>query len=159
MTALKKRLLSYLLCLAFFSSTASFPSLANAAGTSMQGYGGSPAVVPYAETEELNYFRMIGDLVFARPLLLAATVVGTGMFLVSLPFSALGGNIEGAANTLVISPAWETFIRCLGCRMSALGSDQYIRSPREQKPLTKEENIPHVHTDKAKPSGAIIPKG
>jgi hypothetical protein len=155
MIALKQKLLAYLLCLAFFSSIASFPSLANAAGTSMQGYDRSYAEVPYAETEELRYFGMIGDLLIARPLLLAATVLGTGMFLISLPFSALGGNAKEAANTLVVSPAWETFIRCLGCRMSALRSDQYINTRREQRP--SKEGAPHVHT-KIKPSEATISK-
>ncbi len=38
-------------------------------------------------------FAMIGDLLIARPLLLAATVIGAGAFVVSLPFTALGGGV------------------------------------------------------------------
>jgi hypothetical protein len=161
MVELKQKLLIYLLCLVLFSSIAGFPSLASAAGTSMQSYGGSRATVPYTEIEdELRYFRMIGDLLIGRPLLLAATGVGTGIFLASLPFSILGGNVKEAANTLVIGPARQTFIRCLGCRISALGSDQHtkdLNTPKERKPLTKEDT-PHMHTDKTKPSEDIAPK-
>jgi hypothetical protein len=154
MVEIKQKLLTYLLCLAFFSSIASAPSLASAADNSMQSYDGSRAAVPYAMTEEVRYFRMIGDLFIARPLLLAATGIGTGIFLVSLPFSALGGNVKEAANTLVISPAWQTFMRCLGCRISALGSyTKEINTPQERKPL---EDTPH--TDKTKPSEDTIPK-
>ncbi len=61
---------------------------------------------------------MIVDAVIARPLLAAATVGGTALFLVSMPFSALGGNMEGAAETLVMTPARATFARCLGCTVS-----------------------------------------
>ena len=58
---------------------------------------------------------MIGDAVLARPMLLAITALGTGLFLVTLPFSALGGNVKEAANTMVIGPGKSTFVRCLGC--------------------------------------------
>ena len=61
---------------------------------------------------------MILDAVVARPLLAVATVAGTGVFLVSLPFSALGGNVDAAAETLIKTPAEATFWRCLGCSVS-----------------------------------------
>lgn len=64
-------------------------------------------------------YAMVGDLLIARPLLIAATVVGTGVFLVSLPFSALGGNVPEAADALIGSPGREAFARCLGCSSSA----------------------------------------
>ena len=38
-------------------------------------------------------YSMIGDLVIARPLLIGATVLGAAAFVVSLPFTALGGNV------------------------------------------------------------------
>ena len=59
--------------------------------------------------------EMAADLVVARPVGAAITVVGAALFVVSLPFSALGGNTEQAAETLVMGPARETFQRCLGC--------------------------------------------
>ncbi|MCE9664570.1 hypothetical protein LY622_14110 [Halomonas sp. M5N1S17] len=58
---------------------------------------------------------MIADALIARPLLLVATLGGTALFVVSLPFSAMGGNVDQAAETLVKTPAEATFRRCLGC--------------------------------------------
>jgi hypothetical protein len=57
---------------------------------------------------------MTVDLIFLRPLGLVATVAGTLVFVVALPFSALGGNTQGALASLVISPAEYTFLRPLG---------------------------------------------
>jgi hypothetical protein len=61
---------------------------------------------------------MVADAVLARPLLAAATLGGTAVFLVSLPFTALGGNVDDAAETLIKTPAEATFRRCLGCTVS-----------------------------------------
>jgi hypothetical protein len=58
---------------------------------------------------------MIGDAFIARPLLLGSTLLGIGVFAVSLPVSLLGGNEAEAAEKLVAAPARSTFIRCLGC--------------------------------------------
>lgn len=66
--------------------------------------------------EKPGALAMTGDLVIARPALLAVTVVGTAVYLVSLPFSLLGGNAGEAAEELVVNPARNTFIRCLGCK-------------------------------------------
>ena len=60
-------------------------------------------------------FAMAGDLLIARPFGVVWTVAGSALFVISLPFTALGGNVKQAANTLVIGPAKETFVRCLGC--------------------------------------------
>ena len=65
--------------------------------------------------EEPSAMAMTGDLLIARPIGLAVTVVGVAAFLVSLPFSLLGGNSGEAAKTLVVGPAKTTFVRCLGC--------------------------------------------
>lgn len=65
--------------------------------------------------EKPTALAMTGDLVIARPALLAVTIVGTAVFLVSLPFSLLGGNAGEAGKTLVVGPAENTFVRCLGC--------------------------------------------
>ena len=58
---------------------------------------------------------MVADALIARPLLLVATLGGTALFVVSLPFSAMGGNVDQAAEALVKTPAEATFRRCLGC--------------------------------------------
>ena len=60
-------------------------------------------------------YAMLGDLIIARPLLIGATAIGVVAFVVSLPFTALGGNIEESAEALVMEPGREAFARCLGC--------------------------------------------
>src|SRR5690625_1953105 len=57
---------------------------------------------------------MTPDALLVRPLGLVATVLGAGLFVVSLPLSALGGNVGEAAQTLVVAPAEMTFVRPLG---------------------------------------------
>jgi hypothetical protein len=54
------------------------------------------------------------DVVVARPVSFALTVVGSVLFVVSLPFSAGSGCIDKAAQTLVSAPAKDTFTRPLG---------------------------------------------
>lgn len=66
---------------------------------------------PYRPTAE----EMIVDGLIYRPLGLVGTIVGTGVFIVTLPFSLLGGNADDAAERLVVEPAKNTFTRCLGC--------------------------------------------
>ena len=79
----------------------------------------------FSETleEEPSALAMTGDLILARPLLLAATVVGTAVYIVSLPFSLAGGNAKNAGETLVVGPAKATFVRCLGCKRSGYQKD------------------------------------
>lgn len=75
------------------------------------------AVPAYAgQEDEPSGEAMAVDMLIARPLGIVATALGTAVFVVSLPFSAAGGNIEQAAQALVVGPARETFVRCLGCR-------------------------------------------
>lgn len=68
---------------------------------------------------------MIADTVIARPIMIGATVIGVGLFVVSLPFALLGGNTGGVFHALVTTPAKTAFLRCVGCtpvqdeRMSA----------------------------------------
>lgn len=68
--------------------------------------------------EDPSALAMGTDLLLVRPVLLATTVVGSAIWLVSLPFSAAGGNMKQAADTLVIGPGEATFVRCLGCTSS-----------------------------------------
>jgi len=57
---------------------------------------------------------MTFDLILMRPIGLAASIVGAAVFIVSLPFSALGGNHEAAAEKLINEPLFFTFQRPLG---------------------------------------------
>ena len=66
-------------------------------------------------TERPSGMEMTADAILVRPLMLCATVLGTALFVVSLPFSALGGNAGEAGDTLVVTPFKATFVRCLGC--------------------------------------------
>ena len=58
-----------------------------------------------------------------RPLLIGATAIGAAAFIVSLPFTALGGNVGEAAQSLVVEPGKEAFVRCLGCTSSGYKQD------------------------------------
>ena len=63
----------------------------------------------------------------------AATVVGTVVYTVMLPFTLLGGNEDEAAETLVKTPARTTFLRCLGCtptQHDRLRRDKQIEAQR-----------------------------
>ncbi len=57
--------------------------------------------------------KMAAEVV-VRPLGLAATVIGGAVFIVTSPFSLLGGNVEPAFNYLVADPFTFTFNRPLG---------------------------------------------
>ncbi|WP_437879620.1 multidrug transporter [Pseudomonas sp. LRF_L74] len=73
---------------------------------------------PEYDVEAPKAYTMIGDLLIARPALIFATVVGAGLFVVTLPFSAAGGNIGEAGHALVVEPGAAAFVRCLGCTES-----------------------------------------
>ncbi len=84
--------------------------------------GLSAALEGEEEKKENSAELMTVDLIAARPVGLVATVGGALVFLVSWPFSALGGNSDTAWQTLVVSPAEYTFKRPLG-EFEGLGDD------------------------------------
>ena len=57
--------------------------------------------------------KMAAEVV-VRPLGLAATVIGGAVFIVTSPFSLLGGNVKPAYDYLVVDPFKFTFKRPLG---------------------------------------------
>ena len=67
--------------------------------------------------------KMAADVLIARPIGMAITTVGALAFVVGLPFSALGGNVKQSAQALVVKPAQETFVRCLGCKVTGRYQD------------------------------------
>jgi len=73
--------------------------------------------------EEPSALAMAGDALIARPFGVVFTVVGTALFLVTLPFTAAGGNVGEAGKELVVGPAKATFVRCLGCTKSGYKHD------------------------------------
>ncbi|MFW6092330.1 MAG: hypothetical protein ACODAC_00050 [Pseudomonadota bacterium] len=88
---------------------------------------GAVAAPTYAAPEDdPAATEMAADLLIARPAGVVVTTLGAVAFVASLPFSAAGGNVDQAAETLVAGPARETFVRCLGCRSAGRHHD-----PRE----------------------------
>ncbi|MBD9413793.1 multidrug transporter [Pseudomonas sp. PDM16] len=78
---------------------------------------------PLYTVEAPKGYAMIGDLVIARPLLIAGTVIGAGLFVISSPFTLAGGNFKESAKSLVGEPAMAAFVRCLGCTESGYKRD------------------------------------
>jgi len=68
---------------------------------------------PENKNSEPTAAAMVCDLVFLRPLGLAATILGSALFIISIPFTA-GRNIGYAKQKLVEEPAKYTFQRPLG---------------------------------------------
>ena len=77
-------------------------------------FGASALAKQESMDEGISAEAMIADFVFVRPLGIVAVAVGSAFFIVSLPFSLLGGNSKAAAKKLVYEPAKFTFIRPLG---------------------------------------------
>ena len=59
-------------------------------------------------------FETTVDILLVRPVSLAATVVGTAVFIVSLPFSIPSQSVGATARTLVAEPFNYTFTRPIG---------------------------------------------
>jgi hypothetical protein len=68
----------------------------------------------YFKAKEPGGGAMLFDMVVVRPIGLAATAIGSVFWVVSLPFSASGDNVDVATKKLVKEPAAYTFKRPLG---------------------------------------------
>ncbi len=77
-------------------------------------FGSSALAQGQSSFEENSAEQMFIDFLLLRPLGIAATAVGTAMFIVSLPFSAAGGNVKEAFCKMMAEPAQFTFTRPLG---------------------------------------------
>jgi len=86
---MRKIIISLMVCLLVLNSTAAFA----------------------AETDDLV---IIGDLVFARPLGIVATVIGGAVFIVALPFTIPSGSVRHTGAVMVGEPFNFTFDRPLG---------------------------------------------
>ncbi len=82
----------------------------------------------FAEKVEENpgAVKMAADLLVARPIGIVVFGLGTVGFILTLPFSLLGGNAHEAGEQLVSGPAREAFVRCLGC--SKAGRKEKVRN-------------------------------
>jgi hypothetical protein len=57
---------------------------------------------------------MVVDVALARPATFALTIVGSVLFVISLPVAATSGCVSKAGKALVVAPAKDTFTRPLG---------------------------------------------
>lgn len=105
------------LVLALTTGLSSMPALADAVQENASGD-------PMYTVEAPPAYAMIGDLLIARPFLIAATAVGAVAFVVSLPFTAASGSVGKAGQALVVDPGKEAFVRCLGCTTSGYNHDE-----------------------------------
>ncbi len=58
--------------------------------------------------------EVAADALVVRPACLVATVVGSAVFVVALPWAAASKSVKKTANALVVAPANATFTRPLG---------------------------------------------
>ncbi len=77
-------------------------------------FGSSALAQDQSLYEENSAEQMFVDFLLLRPLGIAVTAVGTAMFIISLPFSASGGNVKEAFQKMMAEPAKFTFARPLG---------------------------------------------
>jgi hypothetical protein len=68
----------------------------------------------YGQPGEPAAEAMVTDTVIVRPLGIAASVIGTVFFIISLPFSIPGGNTQVACKKLIAEPLQYTWTRPLG---------------------------------------------
>jgi len=104
MGSFRSNLLIYTLAAAFSISATLLSGPAIAAGCDTE----------YVQSKEPNGGLMLVDAVVVRPLTFVASVAGAAIWVVTLPFTLLGGNTDEAGNILVADPWCYTFVRPLG---------------------------------------------
>jgi hypothetical protein len=97
----------------FRKTTLAF-GLAGALAVAGLGVSGPAAAYDSGVDDEVTGGEMLADAVAVRPLTFAATVIGTATWIVSLPFTLIGGNTGEAGEKLVVEPFKYTFARPLG---------------------------------------------
>lgn len=103
MRMIPKKLTSYVMAGVLTAATISLPMTAGAGEYAFD----NPKAKPTGG-------EMLADAFMVRPFMLVSTVLTTATFIVTLPFSAMGGNTGDAAEVLVAEPARYTFTRPLG---------------------------------------------
>jgi len=96
-----KKLLGCFLAIILATSSISFVSTARAADYD-------------SHSERPSGGAMLADAVLMRVPMTAVTLVGAAVFVVTLPFSALGGNVGEAGTKLVKEPFEYAWLRPLG---------------------------------------------
>jgi hypothetical protein len=65
-------------------------------------------------SQNANPMEVAADALVVRPACLVATVVGSAVFVVALPWAAASKSMKSTAKALVVAPANATFVRPLG---------------------------------------------
>ncbi|MGH8751726.1 MAG: hypothetical protein ACREUV_08485, partial [Burkholderiales bacterium] len=68
----------------------------------------------YLEATKPSGEAIAGDILFVRPVGLIATLVGSAIFVIGLPFTIPSGSVRDSAKALIADPARYTFSRPLG---------------------------------------------
>jgi hypothetical protein len=103
MRTIAKKLASYLMAAMLALTSLALPVTASA------GY------YDYVtDSNEPSSSDMLADAFLVRPAALVGSVFTTATFIVTLPFSLLGGNVGDSAEKLVVKPWTYTFVRPLG---------------------------------------------
>ena len=71
-------------------------------------------VTPAFASGDTDATAVAVDVVVARPVSFAMTIIGSVLFVVSLPVAAPSQSVAKVAHTLVVVPAKDTFTRPLG---------------------------------------------
>ena len=69
---------------------------------------------PRQPDQEPSAAKVVADGLIARPLGLATTIAGTGLFIATLPFSIPSRSVRGAAQGMIVKPGGWTFVKPLG---------------------------------------------
>lgn len=77
-------------------------------------FGAALAGDNFAEAEETTGATMAADLLLVRPAGIAATLVGSVIFVVALPFTLISGDTQHSLDKLIKEPGKYTFDRPLG---------------------------------------------
>jgi hypothetical protein len=72
------------------------------------------SAVPCRGGAKAEPMEVAADALVVRPACLVATVVGSAVFVLALPWAAASKSIKKTANALVVAPANATFSRPLG---------------------------------------------
>jgi hypothetical protein len=86
----------------------------------------APALA-YDDIDDDDSGCMVLDTMIVRPFGLAAIVIGTAFFVISLPFTVPSGSVGKAADNLVSDPVKWTFCRPLGEWPETGGPAEYGR--------------------------------
>jgi hypothetical protein len=82
-------------------------------------FGSTPSASA-AAFDDNTFEATAADIIVVRPVSFAATIIGSALFLVSLPVTAIAGNVQDTAEALVYTPGRHTFTRPVG-ELSTLG--------------------------------------